>query len=333
VYRGEDFTLHSATPVDDGAWHFVVAERNASTSELFLYIDGVQQGCPASRKDPTTPSPSLAPGALVGKCYGLANNTAPLDDGHDRIAVGWMFDGCLRDLELRGGGGGSGGGGGGGGGHGYEAGSAFMGPAVVQQRMLKRAVPGQGLPKIPLYYYYFNNEESKVLHDSFLQSLKDSGNLEGLDVRGMEASNGTTNGARWSFKTDMILSQLKANRGEVIMFADIDILWMRPIAPLLWRYLRDQDVVFQRNDDFSLEANIGFMAMRCNDQVIGLWEKVHEITMTEKMSRTPPYKRPAIQGGDQRIANKLLFNPGLMDTPKDLRWSTLPSDVMTQVGD
>lgn len=149
-------------------------------------------------------------------------------------------------------------------------------------------------------------------------------------MRGLEASNGTTNGARWSFKTTAIMEKLKENKGGVIMFADIDCLWLRPLAPLVWHYVQNMDMVFQRNDDFSLEANIGFMVMRANDRTLAFWEKVHEITMAEKMSKTTG-KRPAIQGGDQRIANKLLLNPGLLDTPTDLKWSTLPSDVMTQV--
>ena len=133
TYRGEDFTLHSATAVDDGNWHFVVAERNVSN--LFLYIDGAQQGCPSA---------NLPDGALAGTCFGVPHS-APLDDAHYRMAVGWGFDGCVRDMEVREGG---------------ER-SQWMGPEAVRRRMATSASPGQGHPKIPLYYYYFNVSPTK----------------------------------------------------------------------------------------------------------------------------------------------------------------------------
>ena len=307
--------------MNDAEWHYIVAERNATKAQLYLYIDGIRQGCsPSHLSKYNSNDPEVSQDYLNGMCYGVGNNSEALDDAHFRIAVGWGLDGCVRNLELR---------------DGNRPSSPpphmWAGPKAVRHRMDATSMPGQGLPKIPLFYYFLNNEESKPMHDSFRDSLRESGNFEGLEVHGIEVSNGTTNGARWSFKTDMILSQLKAHRGGVIMFADIDILWMRPVVPLIWHYLENQDLLLQRNDDFSLEANIGFMAMRCNDRVIGLWEKIHEITLVEKMSRLPPYTRPAIQGGDQRITNKLLFNPGLMDTPKEIKWSTLPNEIMTQV--
>uniref|UniRef100_A0A7S2CKT8 Uncharacterized protein n=1 Tax=Octactis speculum TaxID=3111310 RepID=A0A7S2CKT8_9STRA len=86
------------------------------------------------------------------------------------------------------------------------------------------------------------------------------------------------------------------------------------------------DMIFQRNDDRSLEANIGFMALRCNQRVKNFWLIIRQIVRQRETGQ-----KPAISGGDQRIVNKILFNPGIVGTSPDLRWGLFPSEICTQV--
>ena len=86
------------------------------------------------------------------------------------------------------------------------------------------------------------------------------------------------------------------------------------------------DMVFQRNHEDALEGNIGFMALRCNSRVRKIWQVVKEVLRKTFMGEKSP-----IQGGDQRVVNKLIHNPGLLDTASELRWGLLPPEVCTQV--
>jgi|MDSY01.2.fsa_nt_gb hypothetical protein len=86
------------------------------------------------------------------------------------------------------------------------------------------------------------------------------------------------------------------------------------------------DMVFQRNDDDSMEVNIGFMALRCNEKVIKFWEAVRNMVRKREEN-----KKPEINGGDQRVVNKFLMNPGILNTAADMRWGMLPPDICSHV--
>lgn len=61
------------------------------------------------------------------------------------------------------------------------------------------------------------------------------------------------------------------------------------------------DMVFQRNDDDSLEVNIGFMALRCNLNVIRFWEAVRSMVKkreeNKKVNKKPAKPLASLRSG------------------------------------
>ena len=130
----------------------------------------------------------------------------------------------------------------------------------------------------------------------------------------------------------MILAALDSHSDDqIILVTDVDVIFLYPLQPPILYYINSGlDILFQRNDDVTLEANIGFMAMRCNERVRTLWKVVREIV---RLSQPGSTEKPPIKGGDQRIVNKLLRNLGYLETSPDLRWGYFPPEFVTQVTD
>lgn len=216
VYAGEDHTMHTITKVNDGRWHHVVVERNASHYELVIYIDGIPHTCTNGR----------------GRCVGNLTNHARLTDTYFRAGLGWGFDGCLRDIQL----------------HAAASLAALehyegfdtkarddidgsLGPSVVLR--IKESTARKVGP-YPMFYYYIANNDSVWLHRNFRESIKSSGNEGALILNPMSAGDAIFHGARWSFKLNMILQALRSQAlGSIIIISDIDIVYFRPIAPII----------------------------------------------------------------------------------------------------
>jgi hypothetical protein len=217
VYAGEDHTLHTTTKVNDGKWHHVAVERNASHRELAIYIDGVPHTCTNG----------------LGHCVGNLTNHNRLTDTYFRAALGWGFDGCMRDVEL----------------HAAASLAALehyedkdikanddtegtLGPSGVAAIM--KATERQVGP-YPVFYYYIANNDSEWLHTNFRESIISSGNEESLQLRPISAGNAIFHGARWGFKLNMVIQALKSQEpGAIILVSDIDIVYFRPVAPIIW---------------------------------------------------------------------------------------------------
>ena len=315
-YAGEDHTLHTQTKVNDGKWHHITVQRNASHYELVVYIDGVPHTCTNG----------------LGRCVGNLTNHGRLTDTYFRAGLGWGFDGCMRDVQL----------------HAATSLTALEHYEGLEARVrddIAGTVGMGGVAKVKsstkkkfgpylVFYYYIANNESAWLHENFRQSIERSGNAGSLVLRPTSAGDAIFHGARWGFKLNMILGALKAQPpGAIILISDIDIVYFRPIAPIISYSTENRmehgellDMVFQRNDDDSMEANIGFMALRCNERVIRFWEAVRDMVRKREEN-----KKPEINGGDQRVVNKFLMNPGILGTATDLRWGLLPPDICSHV--
>jgi hypothetical protein len=71
-----------------------------------------------------------------------------------------------------------------------------------------------------------------------------------------------------------VLEIIKRSPGEIIVFADVDIQWFRPVQAALVRELAGNDVVFQREAHNRQVVNCGFAAIRCNEQSAELYAQI-----------------------------------------------------------
>ncbi len=80
-----------------------------------------------------------------------------------------------------------------------------------------------------------------------------------------------------SRKIDLILESLEANRGEVVIWADVDIQFfdLRPAGVL--EELGDCDIVFQHEGRNTADVNTGFFACRCNEAVRAFFGRVRDV--------------------------------------------------------
>ena len=159
--------------------------------------------------------------------------------------------------------------------------------------------------------YYFSDDGFLDMKTRFVASLKDDFdhryqhievNLDSEPGGGVEI---------WKYKTEMIIGAITDNlsTGEVIIVSDIDIIFFKPVGSLIDAAMVDQDIVFQR--EFKARGvNIGFIAIRCNQNSLGFWKEVYRRLLKNK-------------NWDQKIVNNLLYKFNY--TP--LRWDRFPRTI------
>ncbi|KAJ8601436.1 hypothetical protein CTAYLR_005922 [Chrysophaeum taylorii] len=306
-----DFTLeaNSSSSLLDDTWHHVVAVRGAS---LDLYVDGRR---------------------LEGASRGVdAAGIHELHDAAHFVALGQLYRGCLFDVALHR--------------------RAWSSQEVSTAYRHRPSLPGpcDGVPRgvvesyaeiegrrvvpepTPLYFLAHSDSGSVAMRDSFLASIRDSRHLiEPRQVSGTSAL-GATQKQRYGPKGDLILQALAENPpGSVVLVSDLDIRFFRPIANIVDVYakMRNADVVFQRDDDWSLAANLGFMALRCTPAVSEFFRIVADMAM--RYARGD--RDPRVVGGDQRIVNVALRDPARVPDLPELEWALFPTELMTRAID
>lgn len=128
--------------------------------------------------------------------------------------------------------------------------------------------------RVKLYAFY--NSDFKKLKERFSRTLKDDYEVicEQQDLRVDEKvwCGGET---VWLFKTRFILDAIKANWNDVIIISDIDIQFFKPTLGIVSKSIAMRDIVFQRNAPLGhVKINIGFMAIRCNERCLTMFEWV-----------------------------------------------------------
>lgn len=84
----------------------------------------------------------------------------------------------------------------------------------------------------------------------------------------------------WLTKVDMIIDALHQGLDtlEIVTVADTDIVFYRPVQPLIRECMRWVDMCFQKENHGikSKSVNIGFISLRCCPRVIEFWEHVRD---------------------------------------------------------
>lgn len=104
-------------------------------------------------------------------------------------------------------------------------------------------------------------------------------------------------------KMRLIIDSIEDNRGSVIIWSDVDIVFLRdPTSSLQDMFAKDQDldIAFQREHKTGKDVNAGFVAMRCNERVQASYERIVDV-----MNANPQWNEQAamnhLLSGDWRV--------------------------------
>ena len=170
--------------------------------------------------------------------------------------------------------------------------------------------------------YTFYNKRFEKLKERFLATIKDDYEIKCvyLDFD----SPGKRDIRTLIIKSQFIHNAIKENMGHVIIFSDIDIQFFLPTRGIVEKYIKNNDMVFQCEYAPIIQGvNTGFMALRCNENVLNFWKSVVKIM---RETRMPPK--------DQTIVRFLLGfypnYPGLLPDAileRSIKWTVFPRSV------
>jgi hypothetical protein len=112
----------------------------------------------------------------------------------------------------------------------------------------------------------------------------------------------------WKFKTEMIIDAIKQNIDDIIIISDIDIIFYKPVIPIILENMINNDICFQKERHDS-GINIGFISIVCNQTTLQFWNEVYEILCTSNR-------------WDQEIVNDMIYN-----RKYNIKWKLFPSSI------
>ena len=178
-----------------------------------------------------------------------------------------------------------------------------------------------------LLYYY--DDDWSEMKDHFEQSFKDTwdtvvinttqidpnSKLDTTDSRVTPTSDRSQIGGgmgSWLTKVNLIIDQVQDGfTNEIVTVADTDIIFYKPVQPLINHCMKQVDMCFQKENWVTHPrklVNIGFISMRCNLQVLQFWERVREVIQQKRE-------------WDQQVVNTLLQQGW------PVKWSHFPPSV------
>jgi len=109
-------------------------------------------------------------------------------------------------------------------------------------------------------------------------------------------------------KLELIVASIRENPGEILVWSDVDILFLQPAAALLAELLETsgQEILFQREGPKVSHVNPGFVALRATPRVADFYGRV----------------LAALRAGSQKN-DQFIINP-MLSAEKDLAWGYLP---------
>lgn len=114
-------------------------------------------------------------------------------------------------------------------------------------------------------------------------------------------------------KVELILDTIKTHYGEVFVYADVDIQFFKGFNAST--FLKERDIVFQRNQSKNKRVCAGFFIARANEAVYNLWQSVKDQMLANpKLDDQEPLNRA--------LRNRSLRNPNLN---LDIKWDLLPN--------
>jgi len=112
----------------------------------------------------------------------------------------------------------------------------------------------------------------------------------------------------WKFKTEMIIDAIKQNTDDIIIISDIDIIFYKPVIPIILENMINNDICFQKETQNS-GINIGFISIFCNETTLQFWNAIYEILCNSNR-------------WDQEIVNDMIYN-----RKYNIKWKLFPSSI------
>jgi len=112
----------------------------------------------------------------------------------------------------------------------------------------------------------------------------------------------------WKFKTEMIIDAIKENMNNIIIISDIDIIFYKPVIPIILENMINNDICFQKETQNS-GINIGFISIFCNETTLQFWNEIYEILCNSNR-------------WDQEIVNDMIYN-----RKYNIKWKLFPSSI------
>ncbi|MBE5322232.1 hypothetical protein IM793_23970 [Pedobacter sp. MR2016-19] len=159
--------------------------------------------------------------------------------------------------------------------------------------------------------YSFYTDEVVELKSIFQNSIKDDWevHIEYLGKTGEGNGNFATKG--WyqiiQTKISFLIEKIKENRGDIIIWADIDIQFYGMCSELIYSAIAGNDIVFQAERWPLKEVNSGFTAIRCNDLTLLLYELILQSDF-----------------GEMPFADQSAMNQILRENKIAIKWNVLP---------
>lgn len=354
-----DLTLEAPARIVDGAWHTIAAVRRArSTADslklhvddyqdetLELFVDGkklteaaIIRSSPQVDKFHRDAAAAAAascvarlPATRAASCIGTTPHE--LDDAAHSVALGQLFRGCLHGARIRR--------------TALDAAKIAAWDAATRAALppdcstIKPTAPlrlDAAHSKLPMYYFAYADNGSRAMRDAFVDSLaKVDPDIEFREMR-LHSDLPDEQVARYGPKGQLIqraLDETPAN--DIFLVADLDIRFFKPITPIIRAYAaaREADAVFQRDEDWSLSTNLGFIALRSNRRVRDFFGIVSQMALNYSQGHpaiinSAARKKTTIRGGDQRIVNIAIRDPTRIPQLPTLRWALFPADILTR---
>lgn len=172
-------------------------------------------------------------------------------------------------------------------------------------------------------YTFFTPSHIGLKDEWFLPTLKevkDDGIELIIQEYPQECESGKVFTAGWQHamlrKVNMIIQAIKANWGEVVLYADIDVQFFQKFSGKVREILGDKDLVIQR-DTPSGTMCAGFFACRANYKTLALFEGVRDYMIRRG------------ECSDQKTLNRLLRKGKDKErNPYKIVWDYLPAEFL-----
>jgi len=158
--------------------------------------------------------------------------------------------------------------------------------------------------------FYFSDDTFLDMKTNFELSFKDNFDKQFKYVKNINIyRNKHGSGIDiWKYKTEMIIDAIKQNTNDIIIISDIDIIFYKPVIPIILENMINNDICFQKETRKS-GINIGFISILCNETTLQFWNKIYEILCNSNR-------------WDQEIVNDMIYNHKY-----NIKWKLFPSSI------
>lgn len=159
-------------------------------------------------------------------------------------------------------------------------------------------------------WFFAFNEDYKEITDIFFSTIKDQCDLIPVEISNFKKKWRMAGGREGDEMRKNLLeyAMSKTEKDEVFIVCDTDIKFYKPVEEVVLEEIENNDFIIQREARVKF-CNMGFMAMRNNDNVRNFWKNVYEISISNN-------------SWDQKTLNKIIYNK-----QNNLKWKRFSEKI------